>query len=401
MLHSDKKENILIYADPLLPPSETFILAQGEALKNFTPYYIGPKSLGHLGLKMPEDRTLAINGMQGHIGRIREAPFRYFGYAPIYFRRVRRLKPVLLHAHFGPGGLRALSLAEWLGIPLITTFHGFDATITDSFAAKAKYWFRDYVCRRDVLRQKGRFFIAVSQFVRDKILTQGFPEEKVIVHYTGVDTEFFCPDPMVKREPIVLFTGNLIGLKGCEYLIRAVERVQARVPEIELIVIGDGPERDRLEALAREKLKQYRFLGRQPREVVRQWMNRAKVFSVPSVRVESGAEEGFGMAFAEAQAMKLPVVSFVSGGVPEAVADGETAYLAPERDAETLAFHLLKLLHDEALRARMGEAARSRICAQFNLWVQTQRLEGLYREVLGRWAFTTASSNKSRECISS
>lgn len=383
MIGDGKKDNVLIYADPLLPSSETFIQAQGEALKNFTPYYIGPKRLGRSGLKMPDNRTLAINGIRGQIGRIREAPFRYFGYAPVYFRRLRKLRPVLLHAHFGPGGLRALGLAEWLGIPLITTFHGFDATITDSYALKGKFGHRDYVRRRGILKQKGRLFLAVSRFVKDKILAQGFPEGRVIVHYTGVDTEFFCPDPAVKRDPIVLFTGNLIPLKGCEYLVRAVETVQTRIPDIELVVIGEGPERARLEALARGKLKRFQFLGRQPREVVKEWMNRAKVFSVPSVRVESGAEEGFGMVFVEAQAMGCPVASFSVGGIPEAVAHGETGLLAREKDSEALARNIEALLRNGEKWQRMSEAGWRRARSFFDLAKQTLLLEDFYRHVLG------------------
>lgn len=379
MRYNGTKGNIMIYADPLLPSSETFILAQGEALENFTPYYVGPKSLGHLGLKMPKDRTLTINGIQGQIGRIREAPFRYFGYAPIYFRRLRRLEPLLLHAHFGPGGLRALGLAKWLGIPLITTFHGFDATITDSCALNGEFGHRDYVRRRDVLQQKGRLFLAVSRFVRDKILAQGFPEERTVVHYIGVDTEFFCPDNSVRRESIVLFTGNLIELKGCEYLIRAFEIIQAHMPKTELVVIGDGPERYRLEALAREKLKRFRFLGRQPREVVKQWMNRAKVFSVPSVRVKSGAEEGFGLVFVEAQAMGCPVASFSSGGIPEAVVHQETGLLAKERDWDALAHNIEALLRSNGTWQRMSQYGRRRVISHFDLNRQTAVLEKAYQ----------------------
>lgn len=82
--------------------------------------------------------------------------------------------------------------------------------------------------------------------------------------------------------------------------------------------------------------------------------------------------------------MGLPVVSFASGGVPEAVWDGVTGFLAPERDTEALAYHLQKLLRDEALCARMGCAGRKRVCANFDLRTQTAKLEELYLQVLGK-----------------
>jgi colanic acid/amylovoran biosynthesis glycosyltransferase len=376
-----KKPTILVFADPLLPPHGTFIRCQAEALEGFIPYYIGPRQLVNRGLSLPAERVLAINAADGIIGKIRETPFRWFGYAPIYFRRLRSLNPVLLHAHFGPAGLRALCLAEWLHIPLVTTFHGFDATIEDGFLTTSVFKQARYVRRRHILGRRGRLFLAVSQFIKRKMLERGFSEKKIVVHYTGVDTDFFRVDQVVEREPIVLFTGSLNQQKGCEYLIQAMARVQAAMPDIELVVIGEGPLRQRLEALAREKLTRFRFLGTQNPNTVRHWMNRAKVFSVPSVAAESGAEEGFGMVFAEAQAMGCPVVSFSTGGIPEAVAHEQTGLLAKERDAETLSEFILLLLGNEALWRQMSAAGRNRVCALFDLKTQTKRLEDIYDQV--------------------
>lgn len=333
---------------------------------------------------MPSDRTVALNEIPGLLGKIREVPFRRLGFAPLYFRKLRQYRPVLLHAHSGPAGLTALRLSKWLRIPQVTTYHGFDATATNPYATDPRYGNWDYMRRKHVLMAKGQLFIAVSQFVKDRILAQGFPEEKVIVHYIGVDTEFFRQDRDVVREPIVLFVGMLHEGKGCEYAIRAMAKVQATLPDAELVMIGNGLLRSELEQLAKEKLRRYRFLGIQPPEVVRHWMNRARVFTTPSVTAKSGCTEAFGMVFAEAQAMCLPVVSFCSGGIPEVVAHGETGFLAPERDIEGLAYHLQLLLADPALLTRMGEAGRRRVRAKFDLRTQTQKLEEVYMQVLGR-----------------
>lgn len=376
------KPVVAIYADPLLSPTMTFVLAQGEALEGFTPYYIGPCRLDDRGLKMPADRTLALNGMRGMFGKVREAPFRRFGFAPLYFQRVQRLKPVLLHAHSGPAGLTALRLAEWLRVPQVTTFHGFDATAKNTAATDPRYGNRDYVRRKHVLMEKSLLFIAVSRFIRDKLLQQGFREEKVVVHYTGVDTEYFRPFPAVAREPIILFVGTLHEGKGCEYAIRAMGKVQSTLPEAELVIIGNGSLRSDLEQMAKEELRRYRFLGTQPPEVVRQWMNRARVFTTPSVTAKSSWTEAFGMVFAEAQAMCLPVASFASGGIPEVVAHFETGLLAKERDWEGLASNIQILLQDDAMRERMAEAGRQRACSLFNLKKQTTLLEDLYKQVL-------------------
>lgn len=395
---AENKPTVLVFADPLLPPSETFIRAQAEALESFIPYYIGPRKLVNRGLGLPAERVLAINSAEGIIGKIRERPFRWFGFAPIYFRQLRRVNPVLLHAHFGPAGVRALCISEWLDIPLVTTFHGFDVTIKDRFLKSSAYKQHRYVHGRHLLNQKGRLFLAVSQFIKRKMLEQGFSETKIIVHCTGVDTDFFRADRAVNREPIVLFTGGLREKKGCEYLILAMARVQAMMPGVELIVIGEGSLRPRLEALAREKLTRFRFLGIQTPETVRQWMNRARVFSVPSVVAESGDSEGFGMVFAEAQAMGCPVVSFSSGGIPEAVAHEQTGFLAKERDTGALSAYILLLLDNEALWRRMSEAGRNRVCALFDLRTQTKRLERIYDQATSQGQTSPPHSTAGYEC---
>src|SRR5947209_4040436 len=192
----------------------------------------------------------------------------------------------------------------------------------------------------------------------------------------------FVPSNELKRDPIVLFTGRLVEKKGCEYAIRAMSKVQSAMPHVELVVIGDGPLRQQLEQLAGDTLCRYRFLGFQPPDQVKHWMNRARVFAAPSIRAISGDAEGYPNVFAEAQAMGLPVVSFASDGVMEAVVHGETGFLAPERDTEALAHYLEQLCADEVLCSRMGESARRRVCSQFDLRAQTKKLEQLYLRAL-------------------
>ena len=118
----------------------------------------------------------------------------------------------------------------------------------------------------------------------------------------------------------------------------------------------------------------------QPPDLVLTWMNKAKVFSVPSITAKSGDSEGFGMVFAEAQAMGLPVASFASGGIPEAVADGETGLLTHERDSEGLAACILRLLEDQELWQRLSQNGQERVRTIFNLHAQTRVLESLYQE---------------------
>ena len=377
---------VLIYVDTVPPPRMPFVLSQTEALTRVDPYLVGIRRISGDSRRIPTANVFAINNMSGMAGKIREAPFRRFGIAPFFRRRIRRLHPVLLHAHSGFAGVTALGLAEWLGIPLLTTFHGRDATITTCVEREPDYDFCKYTCRRSILARRGDLFIAVSRFMKDKMLELGFPEEKIVVHYTGVDVDYFSPNPEVRREQIALFVGRLDEMKGCEDAILAMSKVQSALPEVEFVVIGDGVLRPGLERTAAEKLRRYRFLGTQPSDVVRHWMNRARIFVVPSVTASNGETETFGMVFAEAQAMKLPVASFASGGIPEAVEDGETGLLAKERDWQALAHNMEVLFRNETMRLRMAEAGRLRVCSHFNLETQTIILEQIYFQMvsLGR-----------------
>lgn len=371
--------NLILFSGRLLPPSETFILAQGEGLQQFTPYYVGSRRVK--GLSLPLERTIVVN--QGKfLGAAEEGLFKILGFAPRLYQKMQQVKPALIHAHFGVCGALALPVAKILKVPLVVTYHGLDATMCDDYARRNSLSTRIYLQRREALKHEARLFIAVSNFVKDKLIEQGFPPEKIVVHYIGVDTTLFQPVPAVQRQPVVLFVGRLVEKKGCEYLIHAMNQVQAVNPEVELVVIGDGVLRSQMEQLAQQKLRRYRFLGMQPPETVRAWMNQSQVFCVPSITATTGDSEAFGLVFAEAQAMGLPIVSFASGGIPEAVLHDQTGFLVPERDSQGLATYILRLLQEPLLWQRFSVNGQQRVRTHFDLRKQTQALESIYQAVL-------------------
>ncbi len=373
------KPKVIVFSDHLLAFPETFIRAQAFALSGFEPVYAGSRRVA--GLELPSDHTYVIS--QGDFaGRLQEGAFKLFGIAPRLIKSLGALNPVLLHAHHGANGLRALALAQSLGVPMIVTFHGSDATATNLRYAKAPFGHRRYLARKAQLQKGGALFLAVSQFIRRKLLEQDFPPEKVEVHYTGVDTKMFQP-ASTECDPIVLFVGRLTERKGVEFVIRAVSLVQNEMPATELVVIGDGPLRGDLERQAKLSLRRYRFLGMRSHEEVGEWMNRASLFCAPSVKMPSGEEEAFGMVYAEAMAMQKPVVAFDSGGVSEVVSHGQTGFLAPERDWRGLAHYMFLLLQHTELRKRFGVAGRERVIREFDLTKRTKILETIYARVSG------------------
>ena len=372
------RPRVLLFRSTLLDRSEVFIREQGEALERFEAWYVGCRH-GETGV--PAERNVVVSA-GGTAGRMRELTFKLTGVAPAFRRRVGAIAPALVHAHFGPDAALILPLTRALGVPLVMTFHGYDATMADAYARRSFFLHRRYLARRAALQREGKVFIAVSEFVRDRLVAQGYPPEHTVVRYLGVPLDRFQPAAADLRDPIVLFVGRLAPEKGCDHLIDVMRRVEQECPEAELVVIGDGPLRGSLERQARV-VPRCRFIGSVPQREVIDWMARAQILCVPSVTLPSGEAEGFGLVFAEAQAMALPVVSYAVGGIPEAVAHGETGLLTPEGDRALLFAHLVRLLRDPALRARLGAAGRRRAERLFDLRLQARALERVYDCALG------------------
>src|SRR2546423_234409 len=103
----ESKPTIAIYTDPLLDYSMTFVRAQAETLQRYSSFYVSPRALRPERLGIPDHRMCVINRTGSKLGRLKEIPFRRLGFDPLFFRRVQRFTPVLMHAHFGPAALTA------------------------------------------------------------------------------------------------------------------------------------------------------------------------------------------------------------------------------------------------------------------------------------------------------
>jgi glycosyltransferase involved in cell wall biosynthesis len=179
------------------------------------------------------------------------------------------LRPRLVHAHFGRGGALALPLARALGIPLVVTFHGGDAT-------KEKHYRRGLVPtvfqrRLAALREEAALVICVSDFLRDRLVERGFPPEKLGVIRYGVETDDAGSPEAAPSHPEILFVGRFVEKKGVTHLVEAMRMLESQGSDLRLALIGDGPLRGALESQARS-LKNVRFLGWLPQVEVRRRM---------------------------------------------------------------------------------------------------------------------------------
>jgi glycosyltransferase involved in cell wall biosynthesis len=369
---------VLVYRREILRLSETFILSQVRALRRYQPHLFGLRRVAGLALDGVPVHTLG----NGKIGRIQQLMFRYCGHGPDLLGAGRKLGPCLIHAHFAFDGAECLPLAESLHVPLMVTLHGWDVTMTDEALRNTRSG-RRFLSLRPRLQKTASMFLCVSNFIRQQALTKGYPGEKLVVHYIGVDTAKLVPAPVPMREPIVLFVGRLVEKKGLSYLLRAMAARGRASAEATLAVIGDGPLRLQHEKEAAQLGVKCSFLGAQPNLVVHDWMRRAQVLALPSVRAKTGDCEGLPTVLLEAFALGLPVIGFTSAGIPEAVPEG-CGLLARAGDSADLARQLTLLLSNDGLRGQVAANGRRNAVQNFDLAKQTERLEQLYDRVAGR-----------------
>ncbi len=370
------KPRVLIFRADLLPMSETFIAAQARALRRYEPRFFGLRRSKPC-LPLPAAPICGAG-----ISAAERLLYRTTGVAPSLVQAGRREQAALLHAHFAINGAEVLPLRRSLGLPLLVTLHGYDVMCDDQ-AHRLTRRGRAYLDRREQLWEETALFLCVSEALRKQALARGFPAHKLCVLPLGVDTEQLSFKPVLPAAPSVLFVGRLVPKKGCHLLIQAMERVQAKLPDGRLLIVGDGPERERLERTAADRTTGTQFLGRLTAEEVREQMRGARCLTAPSITAENGDAEGLPTVLCEALALGLPVASTVHSGIPELVEHGRSGLLSAEGDVEALAAHILTVCTDDALAERLRHAGRRRIEASYDLHRQTRLLEDVYDEVAG------------------
>ena len=285
----------------------------------------------------------------------------------------------LLHAHFGTEGYRYLKLKKNLTLPMITTFYGFDVSMT----SRMPHWKKNYVH----LFQDGDLFLAEGNNMKKELIKIGCPAEKVIVQHLGVDlNKFYFKSRTLsdKSKITILIAGSFREKKGIPFAIEAFAKVKEDHPDIQLRIIGDGPMRGQIEALIGELglFSSVILLGYQHHGTFLDEVMNAHIFMLPSITAHNGDTEGGApVAIIEAQATGLPVISSYHADIPEVVADGESALLAPERDVETLAKHLEYLVEHSDVWDKMGRAGREHVTREYNVMVQVGKLEEIYDEL--------------------
>jgi teichuronic acid biosynthesis glycosyltransferase TuaC len=335
------------------------------------PFYRGAMKLAPSQLRASSARFFSLPSGYG----LPTAGFFLFARLLSQVRAMHAAMPIsVIHAHSAlPCGHAAALLSRELSIPFVVTVHGLDAYSTNQVYGFAGQWCEKI--SRWVYRHAARV-ICVSEHVRGRVLQGSKTPLETSVIYNGVDENLFSPKSSNDESRTILSVGGLIPIKDHALLVRAFAAIANRFPAHLLTIVGEGPERDRLETLARQlnMFARVRFLERQSRAEVAESMRRCTLFALPS------RYEALGCVYLEAMSSGKPAIGCHGQGIEEIIHDGYNGFLVRPENLDDLIAALIKLLENDDLRQRVGAAARQTILESLTLAQQAAALVDIYRE---------------------
>ena len=289
---------------------------------------------------------------------------------------LRKTDARLLHIYFGQIAVHLLPLIRAWKKPSIVSFHGADVTVDMN---KPAY--------REATRQMldaVKLVLVRSESLRRAVVHLGCDEKKIEIHRTGIPLEKF---PFCERNFVAAATewrflqaGRLIEKKGLPITLRAFAVFLGRHPNANLTIAGEGPLLSQLQNLARDLNidRRVSFTGFISQEQLRKIYYASHIFLHPSQTGHDGNQEGIPNSMLEAMASGLPVFATRHGGIPEAIENGVSGVLVPERDHEKLAAALLDAAKDPGFLSRIARNGVEIIRKNFDLRAQARRLEEIY-----------------------
>ena len=237
------------------------------------------------------------------------------------------------------------------------------------------------------------YVVANSEYSSMDIMRFGLEAKKIFTITPAVDIKKFNPNIEVSdlkkrlnldNKKVLLTVSRLTERKGIDAVISALPAVIREFPNTVYLVVGEGKQESRLHNLAKEKgvEKNIIFYGLLPDKELPDYYNLCDIYIMPNKETK-GEEiiEGFGISFIEASACAKPVIGGISGGVKEAVADGETGILVDPEDTQKLTQTILRLLKDKAYAIGLGRAGRERVEREFKWDDRTRKIETLLRRI--------------------
>lgn len=272
----------------------------------------------------------------------------------------------------------AEKIAKKFDIKYILTFHGLN--VYEDYYIKNYMLNKIYAYRKKKLFSKADAIIGVSEKVNNAIKTK-INNIPVYCVYNGVDTDLFIPGDnknMNKSEIIILAVGNLIPIKGFDYLIDGIDMIVRDNIKVKVYILGHGKEEKNLKnQVKRLKLENViEFVGYKPYNIVKEYMQKADIFILPSYF------EAIGCVYLEAMACGLATIGVKGQGIDEIIIDGKNGVLIESKNARSIYEKLKLLAVDDNFRNEIGKNGRKTV--ENLTWEKSaKKLAKIYSEVLG------------------
>lgn len=282
--------------------------------------------------------------------------------------------------HFGYAGALANKLRE-LGIlqgKQATVFHGADIS-RRHILDEHKQDYRN-------LFQQSELMLPISHLWQNKLIEMGCPPDKIHVTRMGIEPEKFNFQPRdAFHKPLrIVSVARLTEKKGLDVAVKASAILKQRGGQFQYTIIGNGDQDQMMrDFIAREEMDDCVSMpGFKPQEEIRQALNEADIFLLPSKTAADGDMEGIPVALMEAMAVGLPVVSTFHSGIPELIEHNVSGWLVKEDDADALADALLKLSQGEVDVAPVVAAARQKVETEFNQHIAYRELAQILEQMV-------------------
>ncbi len=309
----------------------------------------------------------------------KEPPLVYRGEYGALNSLLERRSADLMHVYFGHTGVHLRPFLQRWPKPALVSFHGMDIQTRED-----RPGYREQL---QGLLAELPLVLARSESLKERLVDLGCDPAKIRLNRTGIPLDAF---PVVDRpRPAdgawrLVQACRLIEKKGLDVALRSFARFAATHPKATFTIAGEGPLHQPLLQLAGELGVggQVRFTGFLQQDGLRDIYHDSHVFVHPSQMTADQNQEGIPNSMLEAMASGLPVAATLHGGIPEAVRNGVTGILVPERDEDGLFDSLLRLATEPGLWENMGAAAAADVRENFEHSAQISKLEACYDELL-------------------
>lgn len=297
-----------------------------------------------------------------------------------------RINPGVVHAHFGVNGVIAEPVCKAAGVPLITSFYGYDSAQPGTELSAG--WFYAHYPR--LFATADRIIVEGPVIARRLELEWGCPPEKLRVLRIGIPARairYQPKKPLGHRAVQLLFCGRLVEKKGLLVLLSALTRFKLNGARFHLRVIGDGPLHKAVRQLIQQNglNEEVTLLGMQPRARFWEELGNCDLLVVPSQTASNGDTEGGApTVLLEAQAAGVPIVSTDHADIPFIVVPGRSAFLAKESDVASLTEKLVEACSHSERWPEMGATGRQFVLENHENTVVCERLCAIYDEVAGK-----------------